>query len=255
MIKKIKLALFGCGRIAEHYAKVILNTELKDYYDVIGVYDTKFDKSLKLSNLFKCKIFNSIDEINNQNTDILLIFTPSGLHSLHSKIFIEKGINIIVEKPIGFEPNDIISNISLAKKNNVKYGCVFQNRYNKAVKFIKSLIDQTKFGKITSASMRVNWCRFQDYYNDEWHGTWRYDGGVISQQAIHHLDILQLFIGLPVILSAFKGNQLNNLQAEDTLVASGISKKNVFFTIQATTASRPNDLEASISIIGEFGYL
>ena len=62
--------------------------------------------------------------------------------------------------------------------------CSFQNRFNKSVRYLKKLIKK-KIGKIVTISLSLLWCRYQNYYNDT-HGTWKNDGGVINQQAIHH---------------------------------------------------------------------
>ena len=95
----------------------------------------------------------------------------------------------------------------------------------------------------------MQWCRLQDYYNDEWHGRWKTDGGVISQQAIHHIDALFFLFGPPQFLSGFSGNINNKLEAEDTFVASGTLLKGGFFTIEATTAVRPEDFSASLEVV------
>ena len=72
---------------------------------------------------------------------------------------------------------------------------VFQNRFNKSVRYLKSLIDKNKIGKIVTVSLSLLWCRYQNYYNDKWHGTWLNDGGVINQQAIHHIDVIRYLFG------------------------------------------------------------
>ena len=139
--------------------------------------------------------------------------------------------------------------MALAKEKNVLYGGVFQNRLNKPIKYIENLFSQNDFGKIISASVKLQWCRLQDYYNDEWHGRWKTDGGVISQQAIHHIDALFYLFGPPQFLSGFSGNINNKLEAEDTFVASGTLLKGGFFTIEATTAVRPEDFSASLEVV------
>ena len=99
----------------------------------------------------------------------------------------------------------------------------------------------------------MRWCRKQEYYNDEWHGKWFIDGGVINQQAIHHIDALNWIVGPVQKVCSLSANQLNKLEAEDTLVAALKFANGGLGTIEATTAARPEDFEASISIIGEKG--
>jgi predicted dehydrogenase len=79
------------------------------------------------------------------------------------------------------------------------------------------------------------------------------DGGVISQQAIHHLDALQWICGPIRDVHAMQANALNHLEAEDTTVATVRFEDGALGVIEATTAARPDDFEASISVVGENG--
>ena len=134
----------------------------------------------------------------------------------------------------------------LPKRPGERYASALTNMYltNKV---------QKRFGKIVSCSVRLRWCRFQEYYNDEWHGKWASDGGVINQQAIHHIDAYNWIVGPVEKVCSISANQLNRLEAEDTLVAILKLKNGGLGTIEATTAARPEDFEASISIVGEKG--
>jgi predicted dehydrogenase len=79
------------------------------------------------------------------------------------------------------------------------------------------------------------------------------DGGVINQQAIHHVDVLQWLFGPIYEVTATIGNRLNQLEAEDTLVALFRTSSGALGTIEATTAARPRDYEASLTVTSEGG--
>ena len=91
--------------------------------------------------------------------------------------FIEKQLYILQVRPIA------------AKKNNVMCGVIFQNRFNQSIQLIKKTLDKGRFGKIVNVSLSLLWCRYQKYYSDQWHGTWKNDGGVMNQQLIHHQSL------------------------------------------------------------------
>ena len=110
-----------------------------------------------------------------------------------------------------------------------------------------------KFGKIVNVSISLLWCRYQHYYNDKWHGTWLNDGGVLNQQLIHHLDILRWIFGPINLVNCITTKRLNKLQAEDTAAAIVKFTNGSLCTIEATTAARPIDLHASMSVVGEKG--
>ena len=253
--EKLKVILFGCGRVAQHYAK-IFNTFLSaDPIEVLGVFDQDSLKAAVIAKELSCKVFATIEDIFLDKPNLALILTPSGLHEEHSRLFLLRGIAVLSEKPIGLRVPLVEQNIELANSNGVSYGVVFQNRLNPAMQFAKDRVTKQKIGRIVSASVRLRWCRYQSYYDDGWHGTWRMDGGVTNQQAIHHVDGLRWLIGEPAELFAIGRKQVNFLEAEDTLVAAGVSAQGVPFTIEATTAARPIDHEASITLTGDRGFL
>jgi predicted dehydrogenase len=135
------------------------------------------------------------------------------------------------------------------------YGTAFQNRLNPAIIALEKALRQNRFGKIITATIRLRWCRYQGYYEDGWHGTWSQDGGVINQQAIHHVDALNWLLGPIESINATITNRLNDLEAEDTLVAIMKFENGALGTIEATTAARPEDFEASLSVVGEEGMV
>ena len=132
---------------------------------------------------------------------------------------------------------------------------IFQNRLNPAVVATKTAFEEKRFGNLVSVSVRLRWCRLQEYYNDGWHGTWAQDGGVTNQQAIHHIDALTWICGNVQSVSAISAKRANELQAEDTLVAAIQLENGGLATLELTTAARPKDIEASITITGTKGVV
>lgn len=121
---------------------------------------------------------------------------------------------------------------------------------------IKSAIDNKNFGRITLGTVRIRWSRGQSYYDrDPWRGTWALDGGALTNQAIHHIDLLRWLAGEVDSVSAIGATQLVDVEVEDTACAWIRFKSGALGTIEATTTARPlnKDLEASISVLGENG--
>ena len=116
-------------------------------------------------------------------------------------------------------PKQVLELEKIAKEKKLMYAVIFQNRLNPAMIKLKETFDKGRFGKIILNTIRLRWCRYQDYYEDGWHGTWNMDGGVINQQAIHHVDALQWVCGDIQEVCANAGNRLNDLEAEDTMTA------------------------------------
>jgi len=250
---RIKIAIIGCGRVAQHYKK-IFDSGVVSSYKIVGCCDVLIDRAEAFAKHFKTISYQSIDLlIDEQKPDLVLILTPSGFHYEHSKKVINRGCHVLCEKPISMTPNQAEELEQLACKSNLMYGVAFQNRFNPAIVELERAIKENRFGKIITATIRLRWCRYQEYYEDGWHGTWSQDGGVINQQAIHHVDAVNWLLGPIESVNATSANRLNKLEAEDTIVAILNFKSGALGTIEATTAARPEDFEASLSVVGEKG--
>jgi UDP-N-acetyl-2-amino-2-deoxyglucuronate dehydrogenase len=249
----INVAIIGCGRVASHYRKILMSKEVTGF-KIVGVCDLIAEKAEEFAYDFKCKAYTSyIEMLETIKPDFLIIATPSGSHYEHTKIALNKGIHVLVEKPLTMIPSHARELVSIAEKMNLMYAVAFQNRLNPAIRVLAKAINENRFGKIVTSTVRLRWCRYQDYYNDGWHGTWENDGGVINQQAIHHVDIINWLMGPIISVCAASSNRLNKLEAEDTMVSIVKFQNGALGTIEATTAARPQDFEASISIVGEKG--
>lgn len=252
---RINIGILGAGRVAQHYVEIFKSIPSSNY-KILTIVDKEINKSKKLASYLNCKFSNNYESLlNDRDINLIIILTPSGTHYQQARIALKKGFNILVEKPLAMKPSEIQELVKISKKEKKILSVAFQNRLNPSIKIAKELLKNKKFGKIISSSVRLRWCRFQDYYDDGWHGTWSMDGGVLNQQAIHHLDAINYLLGNVKSVSAFSTKRLNRLEAEDTLVSILNFKDGSLGTIEATTAARPIDLEASLSITGENGYI
>jgi predicted dehydrogenase len=253
--KNIRIVAIGCGRVAQHYKK-IFDSGVVSNWELVGFHDILIDRSEYFAEHFNTKSFDSFElMLEKKKPDLVLILTPSGLHYQHTKIAFNYDCHVLCEKPITMLPSQAEELKKIAFERNLMYGTAFQNRLNPAIIALEKAIKGNRFGKIITATIRLRWCRYQDYYEDGWHGTWLQDGGVINQQAIHHVDAINWLLGPIESVNATITNRLNDLEAEDTLVAIMKFENGALGTIEATTAARPEDFEASLSVVGEKGMV
>jgi UDP-N-acetyl-2-amino-2-deoxyglucuronate dehydrogenase len=177
------------------------------------------------------------------------------MHFEHSiEIISEFKKNIIVEKPTFLIPSQVSKIYKLAEENNVKVFAVFQNRHNKAVKRVLDGISNNELGKIRSIAVRVRWCRPQKYYDlADWRGTYSMDGGSLTNQGIHHIDLIKLLGGNINRVCSIHRTLGANIEVEDTAVSIMEFNNGAIGTLEITTAARPIDFEASISLVCENG--
>jgi predicted dehydrogenase len=160
----------------------------------------------------------------------------------------------VVEKPMALTLNDADQMISACDAAGIKLFVVKQNRFNVPVLKLRESLEAGRFGKLVLGTVRVRWCRDQSYYDqDSWRGTWALDGGVLANQASHHVDLLEWMMGDVESVFAMAKTSLVDIEAEDTIVVTLSFANGALGVIEATTATRPRDLEGSLSIMGEGG--
>ncbi len=249
----IRIAVVGCGRVTQHYRR-ILDSGVVQGWTIVGFCDLIEDRAQDFARYYGTRAFTDYQTMLGETSpELVLVLSPSGVHALHSRLALAAGAHVLVEKPIAMLPSEAEELEVFARERGLMYGVAFQNRFNPAIQCLSEAVSQGRFGKIVTATIRLRWCRFQEYYQDGWHGTWAQDGGVINQQAIHHVDALNWLLGPVDSVCATMGNRLNQLEAEDTMVAILRFQSGALGTIEATTAARPEDFEASLSVVGEKG--
>ena len=248
----MKVAVLGCGRVSARYREV-LSKELNSRIEVTAVADLDLAKAQSMAQAVGGRPVQSIEDLVRTGPDLVFVMTESGNHAKHVLELLQNEINVIVEKPVALRISDAIKMRNLAKEKGLMCGVIKQNRYNPAMKFVKSQLEKNRLGRLVSAGVRVHWCRYQDYYDDPWHGRWASDGGVLAQQAIHHLDALQWLGGEIESVCAYGTQRFNKLEAEDTAVGIVRFKSGAVGTIEATTSARDRDYEAAVHLVGEKG--
>lgn len=249
----VRIGVLGAGRVVLNRYVEVFGDELEGSR-VVMVCDKVRERADEVARLLDAEaVYDKRKMFGNREIDVILIATESGRHFKHTHEALAAGKHVIVEKPPCLFPGEILDVEHFAGERGLMYAVVFQNRLNPSMRILKKTFDGGRFGKLVLATIRLRWCRYQDYYEDGWHGTWKMDGGVINQQAIHHIDALQWICGPVVDVCAAQTNALNKLEAEDTTVATVRFQNGALGLIEATTAARPDDFEASISVVGEKG--
>lgn len=256
MTDKLGFALVGCGRIAQRYSDIFASEYLTKAR-LVAVCDRDDARAGKLAARHRVPAFTDFRKMMEERRteiDVACVLTESGLHARHAVDLAPYGKHLIVEKPMALTLEDADRMIEACDRAGVKLFIVKQNRYNLPVRKLREAMDAGRFGKLVMGTTRVRWCRHQAYYDqDAWRGTWAYDGGVFANQASHHVDLLQWFLGRPISVFAQGRKALADIESEDTGAAVVTFEGGAIGVIEATTATRPKDLEGSLSILGEKG--
>jgi len=254
-MRNLGFALVGCGTIARKHAHA-----LHHYLEgaEIGAFvDLDIARARELSDKYGAPAFSSVPEMMRavgDRIDVFSVLTPSGAHCPNVLELVEYGRPIVVEKPMALRLEDADRMIDACDAHGVKLFVVHQNRYNLPIIKAREALAQGRFGRLVLGTVRLRWTRDQAYYDSEhWRGTWEHDGGVFMNQAAHHIDMLTWFMGHVESVRSMAATRLVKIECEDTGVAVIRFNSGALGVLEATTATRPNDLEGSISILGEKG--
>jgi UDP-N-acetyl-2-amino-2-deoxyglucuronate dehydrogenase len=250
----IRFALVGCGRIAVRHAELLGSGTIRDA-SLVAVCDIEPSRAAKFAEKYGVPAFSDLHEMAKKvEVDVFVVLSESGNHAKHVIALAPYRKHIVVEKPMALTLGDADRMIQECDRHGIRLFVVKQNRFNVPVRKLREALEAGRFGKLVLGTVRVRWCRTQAYYDqDKWRGTWALDGGVLSNQASHHIDLLEWMMGEVDTVFARSATALVNIEAEDTAVVVLRFKNGALGIIEATTAARPKDLEGSISILGEHG--
>lgn len=249
-----RFGIIGCGRIAPRHADSIAEIEATKLVQVCDVIEARARHFAEKYDTKYCLDFH--DLLANPDIDIVNVCTPSGMHTAVAIAALRAGKHVIVEKPMAMNVGDADRMISTAKEMNRKLCIVLQNRYNPPMQDFYKAVRDGKIGRILLGSVTVRWYRPQEYYNDGWHGTKSMDGGALMNQSIHHIDALQWLVGVPVkSVFAYTATLAHQMEAEDVGVVTVRFENGALATVEGSTVTYPQNLEASVALFGEKGSL
>ena len=250
----LNFVLVGCGRIAKRHSELLGHGQIHNAR-LVAVCDLVPAKAAKIAGEFSVPSFTDMHEMmRSVDIDVVVVLTESGKHAEQVVALAAYGKHIVVEKPMALTLDDADAMIRACDASGARLFVVKQNRFNVPVLKLRQALEAGRFAKLVLGTVRVRWCRPQSYYDqDAWRGTWALDGGVLTNQASHHVDLLEWMMGDVDSVFAMSSTALAKMEAEDTAVVTLRFRNGALGIIEATTAARPTDLEGSISVLGEGG--
>jgi UDP-N-acetyl-2-amino-2-deoxyglucuronate dehydrogenase len=252
-VEKLRFGILGCGVIGPHHARAIAGLQSAE---LVAVADVVPELAEKLAGEYGCSPYPSLEEmLSSVDLDAVCICTPSGMHAEDAITALEAGKDVVIEKPVDVTLKAADRLLEVQRATGGKVAVVSQHRFDAATQAVHEAVGRGEFGRLTSGSAEVRWWRSQSYYDSGgWRGTWELDGGgVLINQAIHSIDLLQWLMGPVVEVTAYTGLLAHErIEVEDTAVAILKFAGGALGTIVATTAAYPG-LTARIAVHGDRG--
>jgi UDP-N-acetyl-2-amino-2-deoxyglucuronate dehydrogenase len=171
---------------------------------------------------------------------------------------LERAVHVILEKPLAHTLAEGQRLVEVADRRPTKIGVCLQNRYNRPVEAMHRALSSGELGRVHGGAATVLWHRTADYYlGRPWRGTWNGSGGgLLMNQAIHTVDLLQWLMGEVTAVSGHVAARALGevIEVEDTaelLLEHQGGARSVFYA----TLAYPTNAPVTIDIVTERAVL
>lgn len=251
--RRIRIAIVGCGRISRnHFGSIEKHT---DQLELAAICD--IDPAVLADHAVQYKVpaYRDLDEmLEREQLDLIALCTPSGIHPDQAVLAAKHKVHVMTEKPMATRWADGVRMVKACNEAGVRLFVVKQNRRNTTLQLLKRAVTERRFGRIHMVHLNVFWTRPQSYYDqgNGWRGTWEFDGGAFMNQASHYVDLLDWLIG-PVEKVQAMMSTTRDIEVEDTGVLNVKWRNGALGSMSVTMLTYPQNLEGSITILGEKG--
>jgi len=193
-MKTYAVGIIGCGNIFPMHAESLSKTP---GVRLAAVCDTRRERAREKAHHYQCAYYTDYRTmLKKEPLDCVHICTP---HYLHAPMALEsagRGIHALVEKPMAITSRDASKMLTAFKDSKLTLGVISQNRFNPGFQLVKRLADSGDLGSIFSSKLVLSYHKPDAFYRkSDWKGTWdKEGGGVVIDQSIHFLDVLQWII-------------------------------------------------------------
>lgn len=250
----IGFGIVGTGMIAGYHAQAIRRVAGAE---LIGIASRSADKAARFAQEHGLSVVagSAAELAAHPRINVVAIATPSGAHLEPALEAIRAGRHVVVEKPLEVTLARVDALLAAAEQAGVRVAPIFQGRFGAGAMAVRSAVASGRLGRLVLASAAVKWHRTRQYYSG-WKGSLALDGGgAVMNQAIHALDLLVWFAGLPSDVQGWTGRRVHTgIEAEDTACASFRFPDGALGVFEATTAAWPG-WSRRIELCGETGSI
>ena len=222
-MNKIKLGIIGIGNMGSSHAGNIKNGKCPNI-EITAIADTNAERlEWAKEQEYGENVTYFDDAIKMLDSGLInacLVSVPHYDHPKYAIAAIERGINVLVEKPAGVYTKQVIELNKVANEHpDVVFAMMFNQRTNCVYRKLRELVKSGKYGEIRRTNWIItDWYRSQVYYDSgSWRATWAGEGGgVLLNQCPHQLDLWQWICGMPKkVLTKMHFGKWHDIEVED----------------------------------------
>ena len=220
-VKPVRVGIVGMGNIGRHHAAYLMAGKVARC-ELTAVCSTS---PQKLESYKPLRVYGDPEALmDSGEVDAVILATPHYQHTTLGMRAFERGLHVMVEKPISAHKADAERLIKAHEANpKLVFGGMFQLRTEPRYLKIQKLIRDGELGEIVRMSWIItDWFRTEAYYTSGgWRATWKGEGGgVLLNQCLHNLDTLAWLLGMPSRVRGFcQLGRYHNIEVEDNVTA------------------------------------
>lgn len=246
----VRFGLVGAGAIAQTYAQAFADSES---VELVAVADTRLESAKAMAEADGCAAFESAEAMAEEmDLQAVVICTPPSTHRDICRVFIERGIPVLCEKPLSIDRETAVDILDMARQHNVLISMASKFRFVADVSQAKALIESGIIGEVIlfenvftgHVDMRTRWNSDPEVSG----------GGVLIDNGTHSVDITRYFLGELAELQVMEGNRVQQLSVEDTVKMFVRSRAGVLASIDLSW-SMSKEQPYYIAVYGSAGTL
>lgn len=256
-MKRVRTALVGCGKVGRIHLEALAALAESD---LVAVCDSSRDRAESFAAALPLgagvRAYTDVGAmLRESGAEAVTLCTPHPLHAEAAVLAAERGVHVLVEKPMAATLRDCDAMLAAAHKAGTILGVVSQRRFYEPVLRMRDAIDAGKIGTPALGVFQMfSWREPAYYRSDPWRGKWDTEGGgVLVNQSPHQLDLLQWFLGpIEEISGAWTNVNHPEVAVDDTAVATVRFRGGGLGSIVTSLSQRPG-LYTKVHVHGSNG--
>lgn len=257
----MNVGLVGCGFIGRKHLEAVIQSSDLQLAAVCDVSDEAMETVVERYQSFypeaRVNAYRKYaDLLIDNHVDIVVVAVLSGLHGRIAKEALIQGKHVIVEKPMALSVQEAREMNRLSRMFGGKLAICHQKRFYPHLRELKQLLTSGGIGQVLIADMSIQINREDAYYAQApWRGSWKMDGGVLMNQAIHNIDLLFWLAGKPRSATGVIGRLLRPMEAEDTASAVAETEPGGLVQVHATVCAARGHTVERLRLLGSKGAI
>ena len=253
-MEQVRLGIIGIGNMGTAHANNIKDGKCPEIKltAVADINPKRLEWAAEKLDPSVAKFSTAEEMLDSGLIDAAIVAVPHYDHPKYAMECFKRGLHVMVEKPAGVFTKQVREMNEAAKKSNVIFGMMFNQRTDHVYRKMRELVQSGSLGAIRRTNWVITgWYRPQAYYDSgAWRATWSGEGGgVLLNQCPHNLDLWQWICGMPTKVSTHMYfGKWHDIEVEDdvtTFVEYANGATGVFVT---TTGDAPGTNRFEITL-------